>query len=74
MLPRPVNDGNSSAYADDGEYVAPGTSSDAVVAAELQKAEQMTAGAAKMMEKIVKEDAQDKKSNNIRTARSMSTM
>lgn len=69
-------DSNSSHYADGvGEYAAPGTqSSDAVLAAELYKVEQTTAGAAKLLEKIVKDDSADRKSNNVRNGRSLNTM
>jgi len=59
----------------DGAYAAPGMeSSDAALAAELQKVEQTTVGAAKLLEKIVKDDSADRKSNNVRNGRSLNTM
>ncbi len=69
------NESNPPAYDGSGAYAAPGTeSSDAALAAELQKVEQTTVGAAKLLEKIVQEDTQEKKSNNVRNGRSLNTM
>lgn len=56
----------------DGEYYAPGSfeSSDAALAAELQKVEQATAGTAQFMEQIVQEDSKEKETSKIRSGRS----
>lgn len=69
-------DSTPAGYAEGaGSYAAPGTeSSDAALAAELQKVEQTTVGAAKLLEKIVQEDSADRKSNNVRNGRSLNTM
>ncbi len=58
--------------AADGDYSAPG-SADGKLAAELQKVEQSTVGTAQLMEKIVKQDQNDRKSNNLRSGRSAAT-
>mmetsp|Transcript_21232 Transcript_21232/g.31438 ORF Transcript_21232/g.31438 Transcript_21232/m.31438 type:complete len:159 (-) Transcript_21232:349-825(-) len=58
-------------YENDGAYNAPGSdSNDAALAAELQKVEHATAGTAQLMEQIVKEDSEEKKSTTIRSGRS----
>jgi hypothetical protein len=55
----------------DGAYDAPGTeSSDAQLAAELQKVEHATAGTAQLMEQIAKEDSEERKSTSTRSGRS----
>ena len=57
-------------YENDGAYNAPGSDSkDAALAAELQKVEHATAGTAQLMEQIVKEDSEEKKSSTIRSGR-----
>ncbi len=69
------SDSTTSDYAADGAYAAPGSeSADARLAAELQKVEQTTVGAAMLLEKIVQKDSADKKSNNVRNGRSLNTM
>jgi type IV secretory pathway VirJ component len=56
----------------DGTYYAPGTmeSSDAALAAELQKVEQATAGTAQLMDQIVREENKEKETSKIRSGRS----
>jgi hypothetical protein len=58
--------------SNDGDYYAPGSmeSSDAALAAELQKVEQATAGTAHLMEQIVKEESKEKETSKIRSGRS----
>eukprot|EP00558_Chaetoceros_sp_UNC1202_P013761 CAMPEP_0197236516 /NCGR_PEP_ID=MMETSP1429-20130617/3592_1 /TAXON_ID=49237 /ORGANISM="Chaetoceros sp., Strain UNC1202" /LENGTH=152 /DNA_ID=CAMNT_0042695305 /DNA_START=54 /DNA_END=512 /DNA_ORIENTATION=+ len=51
-------------------YTAPGTSSDEQLAHELSKVEQTTAGAAKLMDKIVQNSSDAKVANKLRTGRS----
>lgn len=54
-----------------GNYYAPGDdSSDAKLAAELQKVEQTTAVTATLMEKTVQEGSDEKKASNVRSGRS----
>mmetsp|Transcript_2793 Transcript_2793/g.5217 ORF Transcript_2793/g.5217 Transcript_2793/m.5217 type:complete len:161 (+) Transcript_2793:93-575(+) len=64
---------NSELYGvNDGTYFAPGSmeSSDAALAAELQKVEQATAGTAQLMDQIVKEESKERESTKIRSGRS----